>query len=120
MYCVAMNGTILTGPPENPAHHSRNITIFANAEVDRSPTGTGVSACLAVHTAKGELTSNQFIVIESILGANSAFRWRVAEHTQFSPYDAVVPEISGKTSIVGHSEWLLDPQDSLGQGFLIT
>jgi proline racemase len=37
-------GTILTDLPEDPAHHSRNICIFANAEVDRSPTGTGVSA----------------------------------------------------------------------------
>ncbi len=113
-------GTILTGPPENPAHHSRNVTIFANAEVDRSPTGTGISARLAVHAAKGELTSDQFIVIESILGALSTFRGRVAEHTQFGPYDAVVPEVSGQASIVGRSEWLLDPQDSLGQGFLVT
>ncbi len=112
-------GTILTGPPENPTHHSRNITIFANAEVDRSPTGTGVSARLAVHAAKGELTSNQLIVIESILGANSAFGGRVAERTQFGPYDAVVPEVSGQAHIVGHSEWILDTKDSLGQGFLV-
>src|SRR6266849_302528 len=48
-------GTILTGPPEDAAHHSRNICVFANAEVDRSPTGTGVSARLALHHAKGEI-----------------------------------------------------------------
>lgn len=112
-------GTIFTGPPENPTHHSRNVCIFANAEVDRSPTGTGVSARLAVHAAKGELTSDQPIVIESILGANSTFQGRVAEHTQVAPYAAVVPEVSGQAYIVGRSEWLLDPQDSLGQGFLI-
>jgi trans-L-3-hydroxyproline dehydratase len=46
-------GTILTGPPEASEHHSRNICVFANAEVDRSPTGTGVSARLALHHAKG-------------------------------------------------------------------
>jgi proline racemase len=112
-------GTILTGPPENPTHHSRNITIFANAEVDRSPTGTGVSARLAVHATKGEIVDDLFIVVESILGANSTFRGRVAERTQFGPYDAVVPEVSGQAYIVGRSEWILDTKDSLGQGFLV-
>src|SRR5207249_1891001 len=60
-------GTILTGPPEDPAHHSRNICIFAGAEVDRSPTGTGVSARLAVHYARGEVVARQPIAVESIL-----------------------------------------------------
>src|SRR6266567_4143184 len=49
-------GTIFTGPPENSSHYSRNVCIFANAEVDRSPTGTGVSARLALHSARGEIT----------------------------------------------------------------
>src|SRR6266567_2478365 len=70
-------GTILTGPPEDPAHHSRNICVFASAEVDRSPTGTGVSARLALHYAKGEIAAGQEIIIESILGAASAFSGRV-------------------------------------------
>lgn len=61
-------GTILTDSPENPAHFSRNVCVFADAEVDRSPTGTGVSARLALHHAKGEITDGQQVVIESILG----------------------------------------------------
>ena len=61
-------GTIFTGHPENPAHHSRNVCVFADAEVDRSPTGTGVSARLALHHARGEITDGQHIIIESILG----------------------------------------------------
>jgi proline racemase len=47
--------TNLTDTPETPIHHSRNVCVFANAEVDRSPTGTGVSARLAIHHAKGEI-----------------------------------------------------------------
>lgn len=113
-------GTIFTGAPENPAHHSRNVCIFANAEVDRSPTGTGVSARLALHSAKGEIADGQTIVIESILGAASAFRGRVVERTQFGPHSAIVPEVSGTAFITGRNEWILDPRDTLGKGFLVS
>jgi len=113
-------GTILTGPPENAAHHSRNITVFANAEVDRSPTGTGVSARLALHVAKGELAVGQEIVIESILGAASIFSGRVVEHTRLGEFATVVPEVSGKAYIVGRNEWVLNPRDRLGKGFLVS
>ena len=113
-------GTIFTGPPENPAHHSRNVCIFAEAEVDRSPTGTGVSARLALHSAKGEIGDNQFIVIESILGAASAFGGRVVSRTQVGAFDAVIPEVSGTAYITGHSEFIIEPDDTLGRGFLLS
>ena len=113
-------GTILTGPPENPQHHSRNICVFADAEVDRSPTGTGVSARVALHFAKGELAEGRQIVIESILGAASAFRGRVVNRAEVGPYAAVVPEVSGSAYIVGRSTWILDPRDTLGAGFLLS
>lgn len=113
-------GTIFTDVPADPAHHSRNICIFADAEVDRSPTGTGVSARLALHHAKGEITDGQEIAIESILGAASVFRGKVVERTQFGSHNAIVPEVSGSTYIVGKNEWMLDPRDTLGQGFLLS
>jgi proline racemase len=112
-------GTILTGPPEEPTHHSRNVCIFADAEVDRSPTGTGVSARLALHCAKGEITANQSIVIESILGAKSAFSGRVVGQTRIGPYEAIVPEVSGSAFITGRHEFMLDPRDELGRGFIV-
>ncbi len=111
-------GTILTGPPENPAHHSRNICVFANAEVDRSPTGTGVAARLALHYAKGELAENQPIQIESILGSDSAFGGRVVSRTIIGPHSAIVPEVSGTGFITGRNEYILDTRDKLGKGFL--
>ena len=113
-------GTILTDAPENPAHHSRNVCVFADAEVDRSPTGTGVSARLALHHAKGEIVEGQQIVIESILGAASAFAGRVISQTQVGPYAAVVPEVSGTAFITGQHECIIEAQDVLGRGFLLT
>jgi trans-L-3-hydroxyproline dehydratase len=112
-------GTILVGPPEDPAHHSRNICVFANAEVDRSPTGTGVSARLAQHHARGELVPGETIVVESILGRHSTFSGRVAGAAQVGSYAAVVPEIGGTAFITGRHEFIISPGDSVGQGFLL-
>ena len=113
-------GTIFTDQPEDPTHHSRNVCIFANAQVDRSPTGTGVSGRLALHFAKGEITGDQRIIVESILGAASTFSGRVVGHTQVGPYEAVVPEVSGTAYITGRHEFVLDPGDKPGQGFLLS
>jgi trans-L-3-hydroxyproline dehydratase len=112
-------GTILTGPAEAPEHHSRNICVFANAEVDRSPTGTGVSARLALHHAKGELKQGETVVVESILGRHSTFSGRVVGSAQVGPFAAVVPEVGGAAHITGRHELILDPRDRLGQGFLL-
>ncbi|HSW28526.1 MAG TPA: proline racemase family protein [Longimicrobiales bacterium] len=110
-------GTIFVGPPHDPAHHSRNVCVFADGEVDRSPTGTGVSARLALHHARGELAEGREIVVESILG--TTFGGRVVGTTRIGPHDAIVPRVSGSAHITGRSEWLLDPDDPLRDGFLL-
>lgn len=111
-------GTILVGPPRDPAHHSANICIFANREVDRSPTGTGVSARVALHYAKGELPEGQTIAIESIIG--SVFEGRLVSKTKLGPHDAIVPEVSGSAAITGRHEFIIDPADPIGfAGFLV-
>lgn len=112
-------GTILTDAPEETSHHSRNICVFAKAEVDRSPTGTGVSARLAVHHARGEITRGESIVIESILGRYSTFSGRVVAETRVGPFPAVIPEVSGSAFITGRCEFVIDPRDPLGRGFLV-
>ena len=113
-------GTIFTGPPKDPEHHSRNVCVFASAPVDRSPTGPGVSARLALHAAKGEIADGQHIVIESILGKTSTFSGRVADYTQVGPYQAVIPEVSGRAFITGRHEFVLDARDELGRGFFLS
>ena len=113
-------GTILIDAPENPAHYSRNICVFADAEVDRSPTGTGVSARLAIHHARGEITDGQEIVVESIMGSESMFYGKVVGRAKVGPYDAIVPEVSGKAFITGQHEFIIDKRDELGRGFLMS
>ena len=109
-------GTIFTGPPHDPSHHSRNVCIFADGELDRSATGSGVSARAALHFAKGELDLNERIVIESILGSTMSVT--VVETTNFGSHDAVIPEVSGTASITGRNEFYFDPEDPLRAGFI--
>jgi trans-L-3-hydroxyproline dehydratase len=109
-------GTIFTGEPVDPRHHSRNVCIFAEGEVDRSATGTGVSARAALHYAKGELAKGETITIESILGTTMTVK--VAETTVFGPYQAVIPEVFGTAHITGRSEFYFDPADPLKTGFI--
>jgi len=110
-------GTIFTGPPLNPIHHSRNVCIFADGELDRSPTGSGVSARAALHFAKGELGLHERVTIESILGSTMSVE--VVELTKFGPYDAVIPEVSGTASIIGRNEFYFDPDDPFQNGFIL-
>jgi trans-L-3-hydroxyproline dehydratase len=110
-------GTIFTAPAINSSHHSRNACIFAEGELDRSATGSGVSARAALHFAKGELGLHERVTIESILGSTMSVE--VVEVTRFGPYDAVIPEVSGTASITGRNEFYFDPDDPLQQGFIL-
>ena len=110
-------GTIFIGPPEQPDAHSRNVCIFAEGEVDRSPTGTGVSARAALHHARGEIGLEEPIIIESIIG--SRFTVRVKETTTFGPYAAVIPEVEGRAYLTGRNTLCLDPDDPLRHGFIL-
>jgi len=110
-------GTIIVGEPQDPENHSRNVCIFAEGEVDRSPTGTGVSARAALHFAEGELEVGEHFTVESILG--TTFTGSVEEVTQFGPYSAVIPRVSGTSHITGRNEILIDPDDPLKNGFIL-
>jgi len=110
-------GTIIVGAAHEPGHHSRNVCIFADGEVDRSPTGTGVSARAALHYIRGEIGIGEPFIVESILG--TCFTSEVAETTTFGPYTAVIPRISGMAYITGRNEWLIDTADPLHRGFIL-
>lgn len=109
-------GTIFVGPPADPSNHSRNVCIFADGQVDRCPTGTGVSARVAMHYAKGEVAKGESITIESILG--TTFTVQVVETRNFGPYSAVIPQVTGKAYITGQNKFYFDPSDPLRQGFI--
>jgi proline racemase len=108
-------GKLFTGPPSSDDAHLRNVTIFADAEVDRSPCGTGTCAVMAVLAAMGLLGADQKFVHESIIGTR--FRGRVISETTVGDHPAIVPEIEGEAYITGESVFLIDDADPLRHGF---
>jgi trans-L-3-hydroxyproline dehydratase len=108
-------GTIFTAPPQHPDAHLRNVTIFADAEVDRSPCGTGTAAVMAVLSEMGVLTEDSPFVHESIVG--TLFTGRIVGRTQAGDRPAIVPEIQGSAWITGEHTFLIDGEDPLKAGF---
>ncbi len=110
-------GTIFTGKAKSEKHHSRNVCIFAEGEVDRSPTGSGISARAAIHHLKDGLAIGREITIESII--DTTMTVKVVEETTFGPHKAVIPEVSGSAHISGQNQFYFDPADPLRNGFII-
>ena len=110
-------GTIFTGPAREPGARARNVCVFADGEVDRSPTGTGVSGRVAIEHARGRLAIGAPFVVESIIGTR--FVGRVARETTIGPHRAVVPEVEGSAWINGRGELWFDPRDPLRGGFIL-
>jgi len=110
-------GTIFTAPPHSSQHHSRNVCVFADGEIDRSPTGSGVSARAALHYARGELGLNECITIESILGSTMSVE--VMRETMFGGFKAAIPEVTGTAHFTGRAEFSFDREDPLRHGFIL-
>jgi trans-L-3-hydroxyproline dehydratase len=110
-------GTIFHGPAREEGGSIRNVCVFAEGEVDRSPTGTGVSGRVAIEHARGRMRIGDAIVVESIIGTR--FTGRVARTCRFGGYDAVVPEVEGSAWITGRHEFLVAPDDPLREGFIL-
>jgi trans-L-3-hydroxyproline dehydratase len=110
-------GTIFTGPPSDERADLRNVTIFAEAEVDRSPCGTGTAAVMSVVHVMGLLAPDKPFVHESLIGTR--FSGRVVSHTLVGDREAIVPEIEGSAWITGEHTFLVDDDDPLRDGFRI-
>jgi trans-L-3-hydroxyproline dehydratase len=110
-------GTIFIAPPIGKGADSRNVCIFAEGQVDRSPTGTGVSGRMAIHYARKQIQIGQPVVIESIIG--SRFTGKIVESTTYGGHPAVIPEVEGTAAITGRNEFFVDPDDLLAQGFVL-
>jgi proline racemase len=108
-------GTIFTGPPQTGDAHLRNVTVFADAEVDRSPCGTGTAAVMAVLSEMGVLAEDSTFVHESIVGTQ--FIGRIRGRTKVGEHAAIVPEIEGSAWITGEHTFLIDGDDPLKAGF---
>jgi proline racemase len=93
--------------------HQRNVAIFADGEVDRSPTGSATSARTALLAADGALDSWETWRNESIVG--TAFHARAIGETP----DGLLTEVEGNAFRTGEHRFVLDPRDPLGTGFVL-
>ncbi|MFF0813293.1 proline racemase family protein [Streptomyces albogriseolus] len=118
-------GTVFTEEVRPPALradgsrqlHQRNITVFADGEVDRSPCGSGTSARVALLAAAGELSPGDELLHESVVG--SVFRARIAKQTTAHGIPAVVTAVTGTAHAVGTCRFTVDPRDALLPGFVL-
>ena len=110
-------GTIVDGAPRNPGATQANCCIFADRQLDRSPTGSGTAGRAALLHAKGRLAPGAVLVNESIVG--SVMTARVLRETRLGTLDAVIPEVSGRAHVYGQATWTIDRDDPLRHGFLL-
>lgn len=101
--------------PDGP--HQRNVTVFADGEVDRSPCGSGTAARLPLLVEDGRLGPGRTLTHDSIV--NSRFVARVVEETQSEGRAAVVAEVRGMAYRTGEHAFVRDPRDPVGTGFVL-
>jgi proline racemase len=108
--------TVFCGPVDRIGRtvRSRNAVVVSPGRIDRSPCGTGTSARLAVLHARGDITTKDLLVHESIIG--TTFDARVEGITTVGPYDAVIPSVAGQAWITAMGITGLDPTDPFPHG----
>ena len=110
-------GTIFIGNSKNENIDSRNVCIFAEGEVDRCPTGSGMSGRMAIHKARKEIDYGDTMKIESIIG--SVFKGSIVSEEDYGPYKAVIPQVEGTAHITGMQTFVIDPKDPMKNGFIL-
>lgn len=104
-------GPLIEGPD---GFELQSTSVIDPGKLDRSPTGTGVSARLAVLHARGRAAVGDQLLMRSVIG--SEFRGRIVEAR---PDGTIVPEISGRAWITGVSHHLVDPADPWPTGYRV-
>ncbi|MBV8768140.1 MAG: proline racemase family protein [Hyphomicrobiales bacterium] len=97
---------------------TRNTCIVAPGRSDRSPTGTGTSARLAVLQARGLMKVGDAMTHESIIGSH--FHGRIVSETKIGDRKGIIPAIEGRAWITGFYNYLLDPDDPYPQGYVVS
>jgi proline racemase len=117
-HLAGLYGAIITGAASSPDLSMRNVTIYANGAIDRSPCGTGTSALIACLAADGKLAVGEPLLNESVTG--SVFSGRIVVGTSVGDMPAVLTEISGNGALTGMHQFLLDHDDPIQDGFLVS
>lgn len=111
-------GTIfIDNNKQTSGNDSRNVCIFAEGEVDRCPTGSGVSGRMAIHKARKEIDFGETMTIESI--TNSVFKGSVISEENYGSFNAVIPQVEGTAHITGMHTFIIDPNDPIKNGFIL-
>ncbi|MFM0565731.1 trans-3-hydroxy-L-proline dehydratase [Paraburkholderia sediminicola] len=110
-------GTVIANAPRHPGSTQANCIIFADREVDRSPSGSGTAGRVAQLYQRGQLAPDSTLINESILG--TAFTGRVLRETHVGDLPAVIPQIQGNAHVCGFANWIIDERDPLSKGFLV-
>lgn len=97
--------------------NSKNVCVFAEGEVDRCPTGSGVSGRMAIHKMRGDLDIGDIMTFESITG--SVFKGSVVSEQLYSSFKSVIPQVEGTAYITGMQTFVFDPKDSIKNGFIL-
>jgi proline racemase len=100
------------------AGHQRNVTVFADGQVDRSPCGSGTSARLAVMGERGELAVGDTLVHDSIVGTRFLGRL-LGQDVATDGSRRWDTEVEGRAARTGQHTFVLDPRDELGVGFVL-
>jgi len=112
----AVHGTVFTAPPHGEHAHIRLVTVLADGEVGRAPSGTGLCAVLAVLDAMDVLGDNP-LEAEGLL--DGRFVGRIERRTLVGERPAIVPELTGQAWITGEHHLLVNETDPLGRGVLL-
>jgi trans-L-3-hydroxyproline dehydratase len=111
-------GTIFIDNNKQPSgNDSRNVCIFAEGEVDRCPTGSGVSGRMAIHKARKEIDFGETMTIESI--TDSIFKGSIVSEENYGSFNAVIPQVEGTANITGMHTFVIDPKDPMKNGFIL-
>jgi trans-L-3-hydroxyproline dehydratase len=95
----------------------KNVVVFADGQIDRSPCGSGTGARLAILLAQGRVSKEKMLVHESIVG--SKFEASVLETVDSKPFPSCVPRVRGTARLVGKMEFYIDPTDPIYPGFVL-
>ncbi|XP_043553720.1 trans-L-3-hydroxyproline dehydratase [Chiloscyllium plagiosum] len=112
-------GTILTdGKDAFSEEPTANICVFADAQVDRSPCGSGVTARIALQYHKGLIPLNQMRTFQSG-PTSSLFTAKAVEETKCGDFKAVIVEVAGQAYYTGTASFYVEDDDDLKDGFLL-
>lgn len=114
-----LNFTTFWQEPDDADSLYRNVHVFSDGKLDRSPGGTGTSMMMAYFERRGEMKIGDVIRSEGLLGIGR-FEGQLLGETEVGGVRAVVPTVKGTAKVTGYAKWLVDETDPVGRGFVVT